>query len=290
MKKTIILATLALMTSCNREREFDATGTFEATEVVISAEGNGRILSFDIEEGDDITAGSVVGVIDTLQLHYAAQQLTSKLRSVDIRKPDIEKQIAVLKEQLSTAKTELKRAENLVAANAGNQKMVDDLTNQIAFINSQIAAQRSTLTKSTSGADAEVEAMQYQLMAINDQLQKCRIIAHTSGTILQKYAQQGEMAAVGKPLFKIADLSVIYLRAYITADQLSSVTLNDTVEVTTDNGKSYKGRITWISDKSEFTPKGVLTKNERANLVYAIKVAVANDGLLKIGGYGELKL
>lgn len=278
------------MTSCNREREFDATGTFEATEVVISAEGNGRILSFDIEEGDDITAGSVVGVIDTLQLHYAAQQLTSKLRSVDIRKPDIEKQIAVLKEQLSTAKTELKRAENLVAANAGNQKMVDDLTNQIAFINSQIAAQRSTLTKSTSGADAEVEAMQYQLMAINDQLQKCRIIAHTSGTILQKYAQQGEMAAVGKPLFKIADLSVIYLRAYITADQLSSVTLNDTVEVTTDNGKSYKGRITWISDKSEFTPKGVLTKNERANLVYAIKVAVANDGLLKIGGYGELKL
>ncbi|MFR9545587.1 MAG: HlyD family efflux transporter periplasmic adaptor subunit [Rikenellaceae bacterium] len=290
MKKIIILAVMALVVSCGSEREADATGTFEATEVVVSAEGNGRILSFDVEEGDVIAAGSVVGVIDTMQLYYAAQQLRSKLRSVDIRKPDIEKQIAVLKEQLSTAKSELKRAENLLAANAGNKKTVDDLTNQIAVINSQIAAQRSTLIKSTSGADAEVEAMQYQLMSINDQLQKCRIVAHTGGTILQKYAEQGEMAAVGKPLFKIADLSVIYLRAYVTADQLSEVALNDTVEVVTDNGKSYEGRITWISDKSEFTPKGVLTKDERANLVYAIKVAVANDGLLKIGEYGELKL
>ncbi|MFI3263147.1 MAG: HlyD family efflux transporter periplasmic adaptor subunit [Rikenellaceae bacterium] len=290
MKKIIILATIALMASCKSESTFDATGTFEATEVVISAEGNGRILSFDIEEGDNITAGNVVGIIDTMQLYYTAQQLKSKLRSVDILKPDIEKQIAVLKEQLSTARTELKRAKNLVAANAGNQKTVDDLTNQIAFINSQIAASRSTLTKSTSGADAEVEAMQYQLMAINDALQKCRIVAHTRGTVLQKYVQQGEMATIGKPLFKIADLSVIYLRAYITADQLSSVALNGTVEVTTDNDKSYQGKITWISDKAEFTPKGVLTKDERANLVYAIKVAVVNDGLLKIGQYGELKL
>ena len=290
MKKIIILATLALMASCNTEKEFDATGTFEATEVVVSAEGNGRILSFNIEEGDNIAAGSVVGVIDTMQLYYAAQQLRSKLKSVDIRKPNIEKQVAVLKEQLSTAKSELKRAENLVAANAGNGKTVDDLTNQIAFINSQIAAQRSTLIKSTWGADAEAEAMQYQLMSINDGLQKCRIVAHGAGTILQKYAEEGEMAAVGKPLFKIADLSVIYLRAYITADQLSEIALNDTVEVVTNNDKSYEGRIIWISNKSEFTPKGVLTKDERANLVYAIKVAVANDGLLKIGQYGELKL
>ncbi len=291
MKKVyFILIALLTFTACNNKEEWGAMGTFEATEVIVSAEANGRILSFDLQEGDKINAGVELGVIDTVQLYYQIKQLSLGLEAVDIRKPDIQKQIAALYQQKSTCEMELARAQRLVAASAGNQKSVDDLNNQIKLIDRQITAQESALQKTVSGANVEIESLQYQLMSMNDLLAKCHIINPLSGTVLTKYAEAGEMTTVGKPLYKIADLETIYLRVYITADQLNSIHVGDEVAINTDDANSYTGRVTWISDKSEFTPKGVMTKNERANLVYAVKIALRNDGNLRIGQYGEVVL
>lgn len=273
------------------EKEFDATGTFEATEILVSSEANGKIMELNIEEGDRLEAGTQVGYIDSTQLYLKKMQLSAGLRSVDIRKPDIRKQIAVLEQQIATARTEQQRMENLVKAKAGNQKQVDDIVNNIKYLQKQLDAQYSTLHKTTGGADAEAESIVYQIMQLDDQIQKSRIVNPQAGTVLVKYAEPGEVTAVGKPLYKIADTDLLYLRAYITADQLSKLKLGQTVRVYADYGederREYPGTITWISDKSEFTPKGIQTKDERANLVYAIKIAVKNDGYLKIGQYGE---
>lgn len=283
---------LFLFSACSRGNgTFDATGTFEATEILVSSEANGKIMELNIEEGDRLDAGSVVGYVDSTQLYLKKMQLSAGLRSVDIRKPDIRKQIAALEQQIATARTEQQRMENLVKAKAGNQKQVDDIVNNIKYLQKQLDAQYSTLHKTTGGADAEAESILYQIMQLDDQLQKSRITNPQSGTVLVKYAEPGEVTAAGKPLYKIADTDLLYLRAYITADQLSTLKLSQTVRVYADYGaadrREYPGTITWISGKSEFTPKGIQTKDERANLVYAIKIAVKNDGLLKIGQYGE---
>lgn len=286
------VAVLMSLGACNRDAaNFDATGTFEATEILVSSEANGKIMELNIEEGDRLDAGAVVGYVDSTQLYLKKMQLSAGLRSVDIRKPDIRKQIAALEQQIATARTEQQRMENLVKAKAGNQKQVDDIVNNIKFLQKQLDAQYSTLNKTTGGADAEAESILYQIMQLDDQLQKSRITNPQSGTVLVKYAEPGEVTAAGKPLYKIADTDLLYLRAYITADQLSTLKLGQTVRVYADYGaadrREYPGIITWISDKSEFTPKGIQTKDERANLVYAIKIAVKNDGFLKIGQYGE---
>ncbi len=295
MKQLIpFLISIALLTSCNRgEGDLDATGTFEATEIVVSAEANGKIMELNVEEGDRLDAGAIVGYIDSIQLYLKKKQLTAGLRSVDILKPDIRKQIAALEQQIATAQTEQQRMENLVKANAGNQKQVDDIVNSIKLLQKQLDAQYSTLYKTSGGADAEAESILYQIMQLDDQLQKSRIVNPHTGTVLVKYTEPGEVTAAGKPLYKIADVDLLYLRAYITADQLSLLKLGQTVRVFADYGdteqREYSGTITWISDKAEFTPKGILTKEERANLVFAIKVAVRNDGYLKIGQYGEIR-
>lgn len=283
---------LFLFSACSRGNgTFDATGTFEATEILVSSEANGKIMELNIEEGDRLDAGAVVGYVDSTQLYLKKMQLSAGLRSVDIRKPDIRKQIAALEQQIATARTEQQRMENLVKAKAGNQKQVDDIVNNIKYLQKQLDAQYSTLNKTTGGADAEAESILYQIMQLDDQLQKSRITNPQSGTVLVKYAEPGEVTAAGKPLYKIADTDLLYLRAYITADQLSTLKQGQTVRVFADYGaddrREYPGTITWISDKSEFTPKGIQTKDERANLVYAIKIAVKNDGFLKIGQYGE---
>lgn len=283
---------LFLFSACSRGNgTFDATGTFEVTEILVSSEANGKIMELNIEEGDRLDAGAVVGYVDSTQLYLKKMQLSAGLRSVDIRKPDIRKQIAALEQQIATARTEQQRMENLVKAKAGNQKQVDDIVNNIKYLQKQLDAQYSTLNKTTGGADAEAESILYQIMQLDDQLQKSRITNPQSGTVLVKYAEPGEVTAAGKPLYKIADTDLLYLRAYITADQLSTLKLGQTVRVYADYGaadrREYPGTITWISDKSEFTPKGIQTKDERANLVYAIKIAVKNDGFLKIGQYGE---
>ena len=289
---TLIATALLSLAACNRgDGDFDATGTFEATEILVSSEANGKIMELNIEEGDRLDAGALVGYVDSTQLYLKKMQLLAGLRSVDIRKPDIRKQIAALEQQIATARTEQQRMENLVKAKAGNQKQVDDIVNNIKYLQKQLDAQYSTLNKTTGGADAEAEGFLYQIMQLDDQLQKSRIVNPQAGTVLVKYAEPGEVTAAGKPLYKIADTDLLYLLAYITSDQLSTLKQGQTVRVFADYGENdrreYPGTITWISDKSEFTPKGIQTKDERANLVYAIKIAVKNDGYLKIGQYGE---
>lgn len=289
---TLIATALLSLAACNRgDGDFDATGTFEATEILVSSEANGKIMELNIEEGDRLDAGALVGYVDSTQLYLKKMQLSAGLRSVDIRKPDIRKQIATLEQLIATARTEQQRMENLVKAKAGNQKQVDDIVNNIKYLQKQLDAQYSTLNKTTGGADAEAEGILYQIMQLDDQLQKSRIVNPQAGTVLVKYAEPGEVTAAGKPLYKIADTDLLYLRAYITSDQLSTLKQGQTVRVFADYGENdrreYPGTITWISDKSEFTPKGIQTKDERANLVYAIKIAVKNDGYLKIGQYGE---
>ena len=276
MRHLIFISLCSLLwTACgNTDNDFDASGTFEATEILVSSEANGKIMELNIEEGDRLDAGAIVGYVDSTQLFLRKMQLSASLRSVDIRKPDIRKQIAVLEQQIATAKTEQQRQENLVRAKAGNQKQLDDIVNNIKYLQKQLDAQYSSLSKTTGGADAEAEGLQYQIMQ------------------LVKYAEPGEVTAAGKPLYKIADTDLLYLRAYVTADQLSHLKLGQSLKVFADYGndrREYPGTITWISDKSEFTPKGIQTKDERANLVYAIKIAVRNDGYLKIGQYGEIK-
>lgn len=298
MKRLIIypfvLSVLFLLSSCHKnEDNFDATGTFEATEVLVSSEANGKIIELNVREGDRLEAGAYVGYVDTMQLYLRKMQLAASLRAVDIRKPDVRKQIAALEQQIATARSEQQRMQNLVNANAENQKQVDDIVNNIAYLQKELDAQYSTLHKTSVSADADSESVLYQIMQLDDQIQKSRIQNPQTGTILVKYAEPGEITTTGKPLYKIADIDLIYLRAYITADQLSQLQQGQSVCVFADYGKKeqreYTGTVTWISDKSEFTPKGIQTKDERANLVYAIKIAVKNDGYLKIGQYGEVR-
>lgn len=288
------VAAIFMFNSCGgKNDQFDATGAFEATEVLVSAEASGRILRLDVLEGNRLNAGEKVGCIDSLQLYYQKEQLRAGLRAVDVAKPDIRKQIAVLEQQIATAESERRRMENLVSAKAGNQKQLDDIVNQIAFLRKQLDAQRSSLNKTFERADAEAQGLVFQVMQLDDRIAKCKIVNPQTGTVLVKYAEAGEVTTAGKPLYKIADTDLLFLRAYITADQLSQIKTGQAAAVYADFGKDeqreYAGIITWVSDKSEFTPKGVQTKNERANLVYAVKIAVKNDGYLKIGQYGEVR-
>lgn len=295
MKYPILSIAFIVITACSgNDNDFDATGAFESTEIIVSSEANGKIMELNLQEGDRLEAGTMLGYVDSMQLYLRKKQLEAGLRSVDIRKPDIRKQIASLEQQIAVASSEQQRMENLVKAKAGNQKQVDDIANNIKVLRKQLEAQYSTLHKTTGGADAEAESIVYQIMQLDDQLLKSRIVNPQSGTVLVKYAEPGEVTTAGKPLYKIADTDLLYLRVYPTADQLTQLKLGQSVRVFADFGKDgrreYPGTITWISEKSEFTPKGIQTKDERANLVYAVKIAVKNDGYLKIGQYGEAKL
>lgn len=293
----MLLAGVALMlgSACTRgDGDFDASGTFEATEVVVSAEASGRIMAFTALEGDVQSVGQSVGYIDSVQLFLTKCQLLASAKAVVSRRPDVGKQIAAIKQQIATQQREKQRAENLIAARAGNQKQLDDINAQIDLLNKQLVAEESTLEKSVTGVNEESSALEIQVAQVEDQLQKCRIVSPVSGTVLVKYAQQGELATVGKPLFKLADVEHLFLRAYITSAQLTELKLAQSVKVFSDFGRDgrreYSGKVAWISDKSEFTPKTIQTKDERANLVYAVKIAVKNDGYLKIGMYGDLKI
>lgn len=282
-----------ILSACNSSSEFDATGTFEATEIIVSSEANGKLFFLNAEEGSRLTRGEEVGLVDTVQLYLKKLQLVASMKSVEKQRPDIRKQIAATREQIATAQRERARVENLLKANAANQKQLDDWDSQLALLQKQLDAQISSLQNSTESLNEQSSSVAIQVAQVEDQLQKCHILAPISGTVLSKYAEPGELASTGKPLFKIADVENIYLRAYITSSQLSSVKLGDGVKVYADfgddNRKEYPGTITWIADEAEFTPKTILTKDERANQVYAVKIAVRNDGTIKIGMYGEVK-
>ncbi len=290
-----MLAVLGMVSCGDSETAYDATGTFEATEVTVSAEQNGTLLRFDINEGDSLQAGSQVGLIDTVQLYLKARQIGATKLVYAAQRPDVAKQVAATRQQLDKAREEYNRFSALVADGAANRKMLDDARSQVKVLERQLEALQSQLGTTTHSLDAQMSTADVQCLQVADQLRKCHIMSPISGTVLEKYAECGEFAAVGKPLFKVADTGKMYLRAYITSAQLKNVKIGQRVKVYADYGgddnrKEYEGRITWISAKSEFTPKTILTDDERADLVYAVKIAVKNDGLLKIGMYGEVKL
>ena len=295
MKRIFIYCALPLLTAaCGRSGDFDATGTFEATEVVVSAEATGRILRFDAEEGDVLEVGRQVGAIDTVQLYLQKLQLERQRASVVSNRPDIAKQAASLREQIAKQQTERRRVENLLRDGAATTKQLDDIDAQIKVLNGQLEAQLSTLRNNAASIDENSSSIDLQIARIEDQLAKCRIASPVAGTVLAKYSEAGELASVGRPLMKVADLDRIYLRAYFPSDQLAGLKLGQEVTVTADFGGDsridYPGRIVWIASESEFTPKTIQTRDSRANLVYAAKIAVENDGRLKIGLYGEVRL
>jgi HlyD family secretion protein len=288
------VACLLVLTSCGiKDTEADASGTFESTEIIVSSETAGKILKLDMLEGQEVKASEALGIIDTVQLYLKKVQLQSSIQAAQSRRPDMDSQLAGLKQQLETANIERDRFEKLLKANAANQKQLDDINAQIKLLEKQLNAQQTLLEKSDQGISDETTAMSYQMEQINDQLSKSYICSPIDGTILVKYAEAGELATPGKPLFKVADLDNMYLKAYITTDQLSTLKIGQEVEVVAEFSekdiRKYIGKVSWISSKSEFTPKTVQTRNERANLVYAVKVLVENDGYLKIGMYGGLR-
>ena len=294
MKRIVYIAAVMLAASCGTEAEFDAQGTFEATEVVISSEATGRILNFEVEEGMAVEANQMVGAIDSVQLHLQRKQLVAQQSALLGSRPDVKKQVAALREQIAKQNEELRRVENMLKDGAATKKQRDDIEAQIKILERQLDATLSTLDKNTSTINNNSAALEAQIAALDDRISKCRIISPVGGTVLVKYAEAGELASVGKPLMKIADLNNIYLRAYFTSDQLAKVNLGDEVKVVADFGGEerydYTGRVAWISSESEFTPKTIQTKDSRANLVYAVKIAVENDGRLKIGLAGEVVL
>ena len=288
----LMFAALALASCGDKEKEYDATGTFEATELTVSAEQNGKLLQFDVNEGDRIDLGKQVGLIDTVQLYLKARQIGATKLVYASQRPDMAKQVAATRQQLAKAREEYDRFAGLVKEGAANRKNLDDARSQVWVLERQLEAQLSSLNTSTNSLNAQMCTADVEKLQVVDQLGKCHISAPISGTVLEKYAEQGEYATVGKPLFKMADIDHMYLRAYITSAQLKNVKIGQSVKVFADYGnnekKEYPGRVTWVSSKSEFTPKTILTDDERADLVYAVKIAVKNDGYVKIGMYGEV--
>lgn len=289
------VAGLALMLNAcgNKEKDFDATGVFEATETVVYAEQNGSLTTFDVDEGDRLEQGREVALIDTVQLWLKIAQTEASRKVYQSQKPDIEKQLAATREQLAKARQEQQRYRELVADGAAPRKMLDDADSQVEVLQRQVEALRSSLSVSTNALDRQMEAADVQREQLLDQLAKCHVRTPSSGTVIEKYVERGEFVAVGKPLFKMADTDHMFMRAYVTSAQLLHIRVGQKAKVYADYGKGqkreYAGTVTWISSQSEFTPKTILTDDERADLVYALKVAVKNDGYIKMGMYGEVK-
>ena len=296
MQKIYVLAGVALMMAAcgGNEKAYDATGTFEATETTVYAEQSGALLTFSVNEGDMIEAGKEVGLIDTTQTWLKIQQMAATKEVYQSQKPDMERQIAATRQQLSKAQQDEQRYRELVADGAAPSKMLDDASSQVKVLQKQLDAQISSLSTSTRSLDKQTVAANVQIEQLRDMLRKCHIVTPTKGTVLEKYVERGEFVAIGKPLFKIADTEQMFMRAYVTSAQLQNIRIGQQVKVFADYGdgqkKAYDGTVSWISSRSEFTPKTILTDDERADLVYAVKVAVKSDGYVKIGMYGELKL
>ncbi len=291
----ILAGVTMMMAACGgNEKEYDATGTFEATETTVFAEQNGTLLTFSVNEGDNIEANLEVGLIDTTQTWLKIQQLDATKKVYQSQKPDMERQIAATRQQLAKARLDEQRYRELVADGAAPSKMLDDAASQVKVLQRQLDAQISAFNTQISTLNSQITSTDVQKDQLFDQLCKCHIVTPTKGTVLEKYVERGEFVSTGKPLFKIADTENMHLRAYVTSAQLQHIKLGQQVKVFADYGdnqrKEYEGTISWISSRSEFTPKTILTDDERADLVYAVKVAVKNDGFIKIGMYGEVKL
>lgn len=295
IRELSILSVILISFACGRDSEiYDASGSFEATEIIVSSEVGGKILEMNIEEGDSVEGGAALGQIDTVQLWLKKRQILATVRALEARRPELRKQIAAIEEQISVQTREKERIERLLKAGAATGKQLDDINASISILTKQLDAQRSSLANTSGGLTEDASALMIQADQLDDQLKRSRITSPITGTILTKYAEAGEVTGAGKPLFKIADMDRMILKAYITSDILTQVKQGQSVKVYADFGeegsREYEGKIVWISDKAEFTPKTIQTKDERANLVYAVKIAVKNDGYLKIGMYGGLSL
>ena len=294
MKKIIAMAGVALvLNACGRkERQYDATGVFEATETTVYAEQTGALLTFNVEEGDTVGRNREVGLIDTTQLWLKMKQAEAMKSVYQSQKPEQEKQIAVTRQQLAKAKQDQQRYKELVADGAAPAKMLDDANSQVEVLQRQLDAQLSSLRVNTNALDKQMAAADVQADQLRDQLRKCHILVPARGTVIEKYVERGEFVSAGKPLFKMADTENMFIRAYVTSAQLENIKTGQKATVFADYGnggkKEYEGRVTWISSRSEFTPKTILTDDERADLVYAVKVAIKGDGYVKMGMYGEV--
>lgn len=295
ISNTILFAAVAaIAVSCASEKyKYDASGTFESEEIIVSAESNGKITFLNINEGDRLKTDTIYGMIDTVQLALKEQQLQASMKALKGRIQDIGRQLDPLKEQLSKQTQERDRIARLLEGNAANRKQLDDITSAIAVLRKQIIAQQTAISNANTSISGEIEALKTQMLQIEDMIEKAKIKSPVDGTVLSKYSHKGELAAAGKPLFKVADTDNMFLHAYITSAQLTQIKIGQEVKVYCDFGekeqREYKGVITWISDKAEFTPKTIQTKDERANLVYGIKIMIENDGYAKIGMYGDVK-
>lgn len=291
----------------NKEKEYDATGTFEATEVTVSAKATGELKTFDISEGQTVEQGAVVGSIDAYQLQQTSEQLEAQKRQLgatrsatDSRRLDLEKQLSSINQQIANAQRERQRFTELVADGAVPKKQLDDINYQIKVLErqreatrDQIRSNNASLAEQSKGIGAQIDGLNAQQRQIADQIANAQVKAPIAGTVLEKYVERGEFVAIGKPLFKMADVQNMYLRAYVTSSQLKDLKIGQKVKVFADYGdkqkKTYEGTIAWISSQSEFTPKTILTDDERADLVYAVKISIKNDGFAKIGMYGEVR-
>ena len=308
MSALFLFALSPLLVACgNSEKEYDATGTFEATEVTVSAKSTGELKVFNVAEGQVVENGAVVGRIDAYQLQMAHEQLEAQKRQLsstrsatNSRQLDLEKQLSTINQQIVNAQRERQRFTELVNDGAVPRKQLDDINYQIKVLErqrdatrEQIRSNNASLAEQSKGIGAQIDGIEAQKRQIADQIANTEIKAPLTGSVLEKYVEQGEFVTTGKPLFKVADTQNMFLRAYITSAQLQNVKVGQKVKVFADYGngqkKAYDGTVSWISTRSEFTPKTILTDDERADLVYAVKVAIKNDGYIKIGMYGELK-
>lgn len=295
MKKIILFSIAAvLLAACQNKEKYDATGIFEANTVTVSAETSGNLVMFNVEEGDSIVAGQQIGLVDTVLLALQKKQIQSQQLATEKSSPDIAAQAAALRSQIAHQQSECDRIARLLADGAATQKQSDDANAQLRTLRGQLEGLLSSLDKNRSSITESASALQYQKEQIEEQIRKSSITAPITGTVLQKYAERGEYASPGRPLFKLANLDDIYLRSYFTASQLAYIRIGQEVTVVADFGGDeqyeYRGIITWIAQESEFTPKSIQTRDSRANLVYAVKIAVINDGRLKLGQYGEVRL
>ncbi len=296
MKAHLILGfglSLALAACGDKEVEYDASGIFETTEIIVSAQTAGELTALTAEEGRTVEAGERLGCVDTVQLALKKRQLSASLTATDSKRLDRKRQVAALRQQIDNLQREKARFSELLKADAATEKQVDELDYQIAILQRQQEATEEQINSSNSSLDGQSSGIEAQLAQVEDQIRKSVAASPIKGTILAKYAEPGEYVVPGKPLFKVADISRMKLRAYLTADQLTTLKIGQKVTIYADQGKTdrkaYEGTVVWIADEAEFTPKTIQTREERANLVYAVKIAVSNDGLIKRGMYGDVK-
>lgn len=288
-----LIATIGFMASCQTEADYDATGIFETTKITISAETSGKIIEMDLEEGDSVTANQLIALVDTTIFSLQTSQISTQRGAAETASPDIQAQAAALRSQIEHQRHEVARYESLLADGATTQKVYDDARAQLQTLQGQLQALLSTLNKNRSSIAGNSDAMRIQQQQVMEQIEKCKITCPISGTVLTKYSHKGEYAMPGKPIIEVANLENMYLMSYFTVSQLADIKIGQKVTVIADFGDKqfeYPGTITWIAQESQFTPKSIQTADTRANLVYAVKITVKNDGRLKLGQYGEVRL